>query len=76
MIGNVWEWTSDWYDRDGYRTSADHEPKGPAKGKEKVLRGGSWADLPLALRVTARISAEPEFEDRTNGFRCAMSAPQ
>jgi formylglycine-generating enzyme len=28
----------------------------------------------LALRVTARISAEPEFEDRTIGFRCAMSS--
>jgi len=28
--------------------------------------------LPTALRVTARFSAEPDFEDRTTGFRCAM----
>jgi formylglycine-generating enzyme required for sulfatase activity len=39
-----------------------------------VIRGGSWADLPTALRVTARFSAEPDFEDRTIGFRCAMDA--
>ncbi|HSA64975.1 MAG TPA: SUMF1/EgtB/PvdO family nonheme iron enzyme, partial [Nitrospira sp.] len=49
---------------------------GPAQGDKRVLRGGSWADLPLALRVTARISAEPEFEDRTIGFRCAMNATE
>lgn len=41
---------------------------------KKVLRGGSWADLPVALRVSARFSAEPEFQDRTVGFRCAMDA--
>jgi formylglycine-generating enzyme len=38
-----------------------------------VLRGGSWADVPSALRVTARFSAGQDFEDRTIGFRCAMN---
>ena len=45
-------------------------------GEKRVLRGGSWADLPSALRVTARFSAEPDFEDRTIGFRCAMNVPK
>ena len=74
MAGNAAEWVSDWYERDYYQKSSDKNPTGPPQGEKRVLRGGSWADLPLALRVTARISAEPEFEDRTIGFRCAMSS--
>jgi formylglycine-generating enzyme required for sulfatase activity len=76
MAGNAAEWVADWYDRDYYQNSPKKNPTGPAQGEKRVIRGGSWADLPLALRVTARISAEPEFEDRTIGFRCAMNANQ
>ena len=74
MAGNAAEWVADWYDRDYYQNNPKKNPPGPAQGEKRVLRGGSWADLPLALRVSARISAEPEFEDRTIGFRCAMNA--
>lgn len=76
MAGNAAEWVADWYDRDYYQNSPKKNPPGPAKGDKRVIRGGSWADLPLSLRVTARISAEPDFEDRTIGFRCAMNAAQ
>jgi len=74
MAGNAAEWVNDWYDREYYQKSPDTDPPGPKSGEKRVLRGGSWADLPTALRVTARFSAEPEFEDRTVGFRCAMDA--
>jgi formylglycine-generating enzyme required for sulfatase activity len=74
MAGNAAEWVADWYDRDYYRKSDGTNPAGPSNGDKRVLRGGSWADLPSALRVTARFSAEPDFEDRTVGFRCAMNA--
>ncbi len=73
MAGNASEWVADWYDREYYQKSPEKNPTGPAQGDKRVLRGGSWADLPAALRVTARFSAEPEFEDRTVGFRCAMT---
>jgi len=73
MAGNAAEWVADWYDRDYYQKSPEKNPLGPATGEKRVLRGGSWADLPAALRVTARFSAELDFEDRTIGFRCAMN---
>ncbi|MDH4185742.1 MAG: formylglycine-generating enzyme family protein [Nitrospira sp.] len=73
MAGNAAEWVADWYARDFYQKSPERNPTGPAVGEKRVLRGGSWADLPVALRVTARVSADPDFEDRTIGFRCAMN---
>ena len=76
MAGNASEWVADWYERDSYRKSSERNPSGPMTGEKRVLRGGSWADIPSALRATARFSAEPNFEDRTVGFRCAMDMPK
>ncbi len=76
MAGNAAEWVADWYDREYYHHSPDTNPTGPEAGDKRIIRGGSWADLPTGLRVTARFSAEPDYEDRTIGFRCAMSAGQ
>lgn len=73
MAGNAAEWVADWYERDYYHKSPERSPSDPLSGEKRVLRGGSWADVPAALRVTARFSAEPDFEDRTIGFRCAMN---
>lgn len=76
MAGNAAEWVADWYDREYYQKSPPNDPTGSVEGEKRVIRGGSWADLPTALRVTARFSAYPAFEDRTIGFRCAMDSSE
>ncbi|MFM8552602.1 MAG: formylglycine-generating enzyme family protein [Nitrospiraceae bacterium] len=75
MAGNAAEWVADWYDREYYQKSPDRNPPGPATGEKRVIRGGSWADVPMGIRTTARVSAEPDFQDRTVGARCAMDLP-
>jgi formylglycine-generating enzyme required for sulfatase activity len=71
MVGNVWEWVSDWFD-DGYYAHAPLvNPQGPLSGQARVMRGGSWRPFPRVLRTSNRGRSQP---DRTNyyvGFRCA-----
>ncbi len=74
MAGNATEWVNDWYDRYYYEDSPEKNPPGPEEGEYKVLRGGSWEDQPVNLRVTARSKAEVEYQDLTTGFRCAKDA--
>ena len=42
MVGNVWEWTSDWWRSGYYAYSSTVNPLGPATGIYKVYRGGDW----------------------------------
>jgi formylglycine-generating enzyme required for sulfatase activity len=41
IIGNVWEWTGDWYGEDYYRNGPARDPLGPASGSDRVHRGCS-----------------------------------
>jgi formylglycine-generating enzyme required for sulfatase activity len=70
MAGNALEWTQDWYDRDYYAVSPRKNPKGPATGAYRVVRGGSFFVEAFELRTTARSSAWPSFKAyRMIGFR-------
>ena len=42
MLGNVWEWTNDWYSPKTYTAEKRINPTGPENGRSKVRRGGSF----------------------------------
>ncbi len=72
LIGDVWEWTaSDFRPYPGYETFPYPEYSEVFFGDEyKVLRGGSWATRPGALRTTFRNWDYPIRRQIFAGFRC------
>jgi formylglycine-generating enzyme required for sulfatase activity len=76
MSGNLFEWVSDWYSWDYYRQGRNENPQGPDSGKDKVLRGGSWASGLDAARAAYRYSYSPDAypPHGESGIRCAISA--
>jgi len=73
MLGNVYEWCSDWYSRNYYNKSPVQNPKGPMYGSYKVVRGGDWARTDYFLRVSSRRYYSPHYKDVNVGFRLAKS---
>lgn len=74
MAGNVWEWTADRYAKEYYAVGHSQDPQGPNEGRYRVLRGGSWADVPKFLTCAHRSFSRPEERSPNIGFRCARSA--
>ena len=50
---------------------AQKNPKGPARGSKKVMRGGSWINYSTGVRPADRTDADPDDRFAFSGFRCA-----
>jgi formylglycine-generating enzyme required for sulfatase activity len=81
MVGNVWEWTLDWFNPEYYATSPSTSPQGPSTGETRVIKGGSWfgsnfvgADENDRLRGAQRMGYDPHNTQGSVGFRCAVTS--
>jgi len=88
MAGNVWEWVADRYKWNYYTSSPDANASGPDSSSgiiDRVLRGGSFQDPRISLRIPNRgheagpndeaSAADPARSGQRSvkiGFRCAM----
>lgn len=71
MAGNVAEWTLDWYSQNYYAQSEAQNPRGPASGEKKVVRGGSWDNPPFFARSVHRVDLWGVQDlSLAVGFRC------
>jgi formylglycine-generating enzyme required for sulfatase activity len=80
MGGNLWHWCNDFYQVDYYPDAPAQDPRGPAQGQTKVVRGGAWRFNTESCRAGYRYNENPGYSDvcfgyDIYGFRCVRNAP-
>jgi formylglycine-generating enzyme required for sulfatase activity len=71
VYGNVSEWVQDWWS--DYTAAACIDPRGPASGDSRVMRGGSWGSIDRNCRSAVRNYDTPGYRHNSVGFRLALS---
>ncbi|XP_077583433.1 formylglycine-generating enzyme [Stigmatopora nigra] len=77
MVGNAWEWTSDWWTVH-HSPRQQHNPTGPLSGTDKVKKGGSYMchkSYCYRYRCAARSQNTPDSSASNLGFRCVSQEP-
>ena len=88
MLGNVSEWTADWYD--AYQAGPVKNSRGPTGGENRAIRGDAWDErfnsfdgvsgselgqtrLYFNINVIDRLGRAPNQGFETIGFRCVRN---
>ena len=77
VVGNVWEWVSDWFDPEAYplrqTNQATLDPEVFVnKMDRRVVRGGSWDSIFPEIRISVRGYQVPSADIIDFGFRCLI----
>lgn len=74
MAGNVSQWCWDWYGDYG-GPDGGTDPRGPATGSFRILRGGHWKQSAFRARCAVRVVAFPSLANSNVGFRLVRGQP-
>jgi formylglycine-generating enzyme required for sulfatase activity len=74
MAGNVWQWCWDW--NGSYSSAFQSDPRGPASGPGRVIRGGGWGGVASSCRTANRNYQDPTIADTGGGLRCVLPPDQ
>ena len=75
IVGNVWEWTQDWFSASYPKIRDNNNPLGPSSGESKVIKGGSYLchkSYCNRYRIAARSNNTPNSSTSNLGFRCVI----
>lgn len=79
MLGNVWQWTADCWNESYAGAPGDGSAWTSGDCRKRVLRGGSWSNLPSFIRSATRIGTDAAGGDfdysSYAGFRVARTLP-
>jgi formylglycine-generating enzyme required for sulfatase activity len=75
VLGNVWEWVGDTWHNNYERAPSDGSAWVDTDSADRVMRGGSWSDIPHFARVAGRLRGGPFRRVGGLGFRLARSCP-
>ena len=73
MHGNVWEFTTDWWDY--FLIPSGSDPWSDIDTGERTIRGGDFGLVPSELRVSTRSNSNPIFGYASRGFRLVIRVP-
>lgn len=81
MAGNTFDWCLDWFSEGEYQRRVGaggeiHDPAGPASGKVRSVRGGSWSNDNAFARTAHREWNYPFFFYDLVGFRLVLIPPK
>jgi formylglycine-generating enzyme required for sulfatase activity len=72
LLGNVWEWVSDYHT--DYSSSEEANPYVDSFSAYRVKRGASWIDCPVGLSINVRSKGLPGHAITNVGFRISRTA--
>jgi formylglycine-generating enzyme required for sulfatase activity len=73
LAGNVSEFVADWYS-ESFPADDVRNPRGPAEGTDKVIKGGGWYDPAERITAARNFHAGLDYRSDDTGFRCASDA--